>query len=110
MSEQASLFDQTEANRRKVAAMENLEDRHEDWLYFARLEAVRIARIKGRVTADDVRAELEKRNIHPKHSNAWGAVFRDKRLVWTGKFRRSALPQGKGNIQRVWRLASEEVA
>jgi hypothetical protein len=110
MSEQIGLFDQAEANRRKVAALDQLEEHHEDWLYFARLEAVRIARIKGTVTADDVRAELYRRGITPKHHNAWGAVFRDKRLVWTGKFRKSALPQGKGNMQRVWRLAIEEAA
>ncbi len=73
------------------------------WLEVARWTAREVCSREGTVTADDVREVLYEAGIYPAHPNAWGAVFRCG-FVWTGEWRVSAVPEGHGNLQRVWRV------
>ena len=66
-----------------------------------------LCRQKGKITADDLREEAEKRGLSPTHFNCWGAVCisrewkRDFRFVEYTKSRRVC---GHGNLIRVWEL------
>ena len=102
MTAQLDLF---EALAGKVAGMALAELHSRPWVDAARAVARRIALERGTVTADDVRALLYPMGLVPAHPNAWGPVFR-KGFVWTGEWRRSAVVQGHGNLQRVWRVAA----
>lgn len=101
---QPDLFDHAEALRRRDEGLAQVESAATEWLYFARMEARRQARLRGTVTMDNVRAELTGKGIEPPHSNVYGAVFKHKDFEWTGDYARSAVVQGHGNLQRVWRL------
>lgn len=99
------ILDRAAALSARDGVLRHMQARHATWLDAARMTARRIARQKGNVTADDVREILYPAGLYPKHYNAWGAVFNHADFVFTGDFRRSAVPRGKGNMQRVWRLA-----
>ena len=101
MNHEAQQFDLLEALRARDEGMKRVAENNEHFLDIARLTAKSIAGRKGDVTADDVRRECP---LDPLHPNAWGALFKTKSFQWTGQFRRSALVQGHGNLQRVWRL------
>lgn len=47
-----------------------------EWLMDMRAEAVRVARANGVVTNDDLRRYANKTGKQPRHSGAWGAIFR----------------------------------
>jgi len=68
--------------------------------------ALRIAATRGEVTADDVQYELAKEGVSVKAlGNAAGAIFRDRRLRWTGRMAKSTRIHAHGNLLRVWELA-----
>jgi hypothetical protein len=99
-------LDLEEALRRRDEALDRVEEQLPRFLDDARGTALRLAERFGTVTADDVREAFAEQGIPgPSHFNSWGAVFRDDRFEWTGEYRRSANVKGKGNMQRVWRLA-----
>ena len=100
-----SILDDAQAQSNKESALSKVASAHANWLGIARQEALAIAAVKGTVTADDVRAVLYTQGLKPDHFNAWGAVFRTDDFQFTGEYRRSAVPEGKGNMQRVWRAA-----
>ena len=81
---------------------------HEEFVKCAREVAVVLATRHGHVTADMLREVLAVYDIEPQHYNAWGSVFKDSRLEWSGEFRTSRLVQGHGNQQRVWVLRRSE--
>ncbi len=90
------------ARRDRILAY--MAEHHATWIDVARRTARHLASRNGAVTADDVREFLYAAEIRPKHYNAWGSVFKGGDFEWTGEFRQSAVPEGKGNLQRVWRL------
>ena len=99
---QAELnFDIDQAMTARDEGMKQVEQNNARFMFVARETAKRIARRRGTVTADDVRAECP---FEPRHHNAWGPVFCTKDFEFTGERRRSKLKQGHGNEQRVWRL------
>ncbi len=100
----SDILDLEAALTARDTALARMEKAHSAWISAARVVAKRIAKRTGEVTADDVRAVLYPR-LKPAHYNAWGAVFRHSDFEFTGQFKRSAVPKGKGNMQRVWRLA-----
>lgn len=75
---------------------------NEQFLKVARAIAKQLCAERGAITMDDVRAACD---LLPLHPNAWGSVFKDRAFQPTGEYRRSALVQGHGNRQMVWRLA-----
>ena len=99
---QLDLF---QARKAKANGIARVSSSNSTWLRTARAVACRIASERGEVTADDVREVLYKMGLKPRHYNAWGAVFQNKDLRWTGRFKQSAVVEGHGNLQRVWELA-----
>lgn len=97
-------FDIFEARKQRDEGLKQVAANNQDFLKQARGTARLIAQTKGTVTADDVRNGCPLIPIHP---NAWGAVFKSKEFEWTGRYKQSALVQGHGNMQRVWRLAND---
>lgn len=95
------LFDGIAALAAKDEALDAHEERQSGWLQRARAAAWRIAKSRGTVTADDVRHEVG----DPPSPNVMGALFRSSEFTWTGHWQRSELVRGKGNMQRVWRVA-----
>jgi hypothetical protein len=81
-------------------------ERHR-WVDDARLAAERICLyhrfdsiIQGWVTSDDLHDVMES----PPHDNCYGAIFKDKRFVWTGEWVQSKRPEAHARVIRVWRL------
>ena len=72
-----NLFDQLdEAERRKELGMSMAARTSEDWLYWARRNAVRLSCRNGSVSAADIRYLCEEHNYWPPSENAWGSLFR----------------------------------
>lgn len=96
-------FDLNLAERGAIYGIRRVEENNQKFLKAARSIAENRCRVSvtRTVTADDVRKYCP---CQPKHYNAWGAVFRDKRFIFAGEMRKSQLVQGHGNLQRVWRL------
>lgn len=96
-------FDLNLAERGARYGIRRVEENNQLFLKTARAIAANRCRVSvtGTVTCDDVRKVCP---VDPKHHNAWGAIFRDKRFIFTGETRKSELTQGHGNLQRVWRL------
>ena len=99
-------FDIRAALIAKAAGMDRVAANNRDFLDLAREAARMVCRQKGSCTADDLRELwLNPELPQPTHYNAWGCVFRHPDFRWTGAYRTSALISGRGNQQRVWRLA-----
>ncbi len=94
-------FDLQAARDARDEGIGKVASSNQEFLKHARFMAKEMAAVAGEVTADDVRRNVL---LYPLHPNAWGAVFKDKRFVWTGRYKQSAQVQGHGNMQRVWRL------
>jgi hypothetical protein len=92
-------FDLLAACQARDEGIRRVAENNQEFLVEAREVALRIAKRKGTVTADEVRRECE---LTPLHPNAYGAIFKSPKFKWTGSYRRSALVQGHGNLQRVW--------
>lgn len=84
------------------AAIKVIETTRHDWLSAARKEAVKIARRRGRVTINDVRAKV----TLPKgmHHNSWGAVLKCKELKAVG-YDQAHHPAAHARVVRVYQLA-----
>lgn len=95
------VFSLPEAIAQKDQGIRQVAQNNQHFLEVARDLARKLARLYGEITADDVRKQM---SLEPLHYNSWGAVFQGKEWLWTGRFRRSELVQGHGNLQRVWRL------
>lgn len=103
--DQPTLFDAAAAQAGRDEGIARVASRNAAFMEYARRHAVVVATTRGEVTADTLREWLDGSRIVPSHFNAWGAVFSNHpRLVWSGRFRKSRLPQGHGNMQRVWVL------
>ncbi len=77
-------------------------ERH-SWVDMARAWAERYCRGGGMhtVTSDDIHHVMGT----PPHDNCYGAIFKDKRFVWTGEWVQSKRPEAHARMIRVWRLA-----
>lgn len=102
MTQQMRL-DLTEGRRRRDVGKAQAAAKWAPWLASTREVAVRIARQKGTVTADDLRAAGI---VEPPGAsyNVWGSVFNDDRFVDNG-FIRSKRPEAHANLLHEWRLA-----
>jgi hypothetical protein len=101
VSQYQHQFDLTEALKAQDQGVALVAKNNAEFLDVARKTARQIAAKHGVVTADDVREVCP---MQPRHSNAWGALFRERGWRHTGEFRKSRLVQGHGNLQRVWRF------
>jgi hypothetical protein len=71
----------------------------------ARSIALEYAARHGTVTADDVQRVWVERGggVHDL-GNATGAIFRDERFEFTGRYIKSVRIHGHGNLLRIWKL------
>lgn len=104
MSDQLEM-NLTQARELRDVGIRTVAENNAEFLEAARACAKLICEGKGTVTSDDVREGCTKL---PLHENAWGAVFKSKEFVFTGKYRQSSLVSRRGGMQRVWRLAPGE--
>lgn len=100
---QLELGDQlAEAERRKAEGMARAADTSEDWLAWARREAVRLSAKNGQVSAVEIRALCERDNYWPPSPNAWGSLF--KLPGWEHvDWRKAEHAQGHARHVKVWR-------
>ena len=91
----------TEAITLTVQGIRQVAEKHKEVLEVARNIARSLAISKYEITSDDVRRECK---LQPLHPNAWGAVFRDPAVKWTGKFSKSHIVSRHAGLQRIWRL------
>ena len=77
-------------------------ERH-GWVDSVRGVAEAFCRVRGTATTDDIHSVMNAEP--PPHPNCWGALFKDKRFVWTGDWVRSQRPEAHARMIRVWRLA-----
>ena len=88
--------------RLKQRGIDAVEESNFDWVSFMRELAQTHSDIYGSVTADNVRNVSEKTARHPKHPNAYGAVFKGKGWKAIG-YTQSQHPSNHGRTIRVWR-------
>ena len=63
-----------------------------------------VARRDGDVDADRIWRYCQVHGIEVERGNVWGSIFRGKEWIWTGRHRKSTVPQRHGNEIRVWAL------
>lgn len=100
---QRSLFDVVETKRRRDNGISGAARKHGLWLELTREKAVEIARDKGTVCADCLRAAGVETPFDAS-PNVWGAVFNDPRFVFAA-YTHSLRPEAHHNLIRSWRLA-----
>jgi hypothetical protein len=99
-----TLFDPTEAERRKAVGKALAADRRSELLTAARGFAAFIASNGSTVTSDDVASLMAFSGLdYTELGNAAGSVF-DEKFVWTGTVVPSRRPASHGRLIRVWRL------
>ena len=101
---QLSFFDIEEGRGRQSDGLASIESNHAAWLLQMRAHARAVCYAFGHVTADDLRAYADERRLWPTHSNAWGAVFKEKGWECTGRVY-SAYVSNHGREIKRWRWA-----
>ena len=98
--DQGDEFDREKARGARDRGIAKVAANNGEFLVEARACALDILQRQPTIVMDDVRRTCL---LSPAHHNAWGAVFKTKDFIWTGRYRQSALVQGHGNMQREWR-------
>lgn len=102
------IFNLAEGDRRRDSGVDQAADAYcrRTLISAARNIAIEIADERGSVTADDVFAEMDRRNLKPELlGNAAGSLFRGKEFVFLGDWKRSARTTNHARMNRVWYLA-----
>lgn len=95
-----TLFDVARAREARDAGISQVAWNKDEWLAYVRERALRIINMNGVVTADDLRIHCPTpEGFHP---NIWGAVFKDKRFKWTGRYTTSSKVSSHARVIRVW--------
>jgi len=100
MTQAALVFDLDEAERLKADGMAVAADSQRSMLEEARSVAVRIARERGVVTADDVFRAIPGLVLGP----AAGSLFRGGPWICTGQWKKSERVSNHARAIRVWML------
>jgi hypothetical protein len=101
-----------------------VEDKNSDWVRLLRAKAVEIAIEHGEVHIDDLRRFADAEGLAPEqfcdkcleggcdrlHKNAWGAVFRGKNWIFTGRYRKSEYTTNHTRECKVWMYADHSRA
>ena len=98
-----NIFDEFEAQQEKERGMEKAAKAREELLFTARDIAVKIAKAKGTVTADDVGKEMHRLGYNLLGPAA-GSLFKLEIFEFTGEFVESSKKSNHGRLLRVWRL------
>ena len=97
------IFDAAGARAARDRGITQAADGKAAWLEDVRQYALSIIDQRGEVTSDDLRRRFTLEAGW--HFNTWGAVFKDRRFAWTGRYATSAIVAGHGNQIRIWRRA-----
>jgi hypothetical protein len=99
-----TLFDYAQSKQRRDEGMKTASDGRKDILNRVRSIAGNLARIYGKVTADDVRKEYEYRGGNWSDlGNAAGSIFKGKQWECVG-FENSTVTTSHARALRVWKL------
>jgi len=85
----------------KPAGQAQVEGNNLAFVRELREEAIRLVRINGSVTAEELRAYAEVHGLEPTHPNAYGGVFRGPGWRVIGR-RRSRWPSAHAREIKVW--------
>lgn len=96
----------SEGELKKQIGLSLVAQGSEEFLEVMRAEAKRIARVRGQVSADDLRPIAKNLGIEPHHPNAWGALFRGSDWIRIG-FKNSTCGSRRAGMVAVWKLRSE---
>ena len=96
------IFDIIKGIEKRDHALGALESKHGAWVSWARAVAKEVSKIKGQVTADDIRKACVAADYWPGNLNAMGAVFKEK--GWEGiGYCKSTYAANKARVQCIWR-------
>ena len=99
-----TLFDYAESTKNRDQGMESATQGRAEILTRVKTLAQHIARINGKVTADDVRREFEYRGGNwSELGNAAGSIFKGKNWNCVG-FENSSVATSHARALRVWVL------
>ena len=99
-----TLFDYAASKQLRDTGMESAASGRAELLKRARELAVRLARIHGKITADDVRKEYEYRGGNwSELGNAAGSIFKGRYFECVG-FENSSVATSHARALRVWKL------
>lgn len=84
--------------------MEIFERDDDLFLKVTRDFAVALCKLRGSVTADDVRRLYRRSYPHVQWRKAAGAIFKDVAFEPTGEYRKSTIKERRGGRSLVWRL------
>jgi hypothetical protein len=79
-----TLFDYAAARQERDDGVDCVTHHCQGFVATVRQRAIEIARERGQVTADDLRAWANDNGLVPHHPNAWGAVFSGKMFTCIG--------------------------
>jgi hypothetical protein len=94
--------------QKKEEGRNRVEAHNEEWLDWIRYHAKELARWTGTVTIDDLRKIADNFDRQPTHPNAWGCVFRNKRVWERIEYRPSKRPDAHHRPIGVWRLKEQD--
>ena len=90
----------------KEEGIKKVQEHNEDFVAIMKEKAMEFARENGTVSADDMRPVALALGLKPKHPNAWGAVFNDKRFTLYS-YKQSRVTSRHHGLIRVWRLSDD---
>lgn len=103
--EQLNIFDHAASVAAKELGIQQAAEHKRSLLEHARGHALRIAKERGTVTADDVAKALHDEGISIfALGSAAGALFKGGQFEFTGEFIKSERVHSHGNLLRRWRL------
>ncbi len=100
----ASPLDLAVGLRRQSFGITLVSNNNKVFLRIMRTEAVRLARIVGYVSTDELREYARDICIKPKHENAWGAIFRAGKTWKKVGHKKSAFVTNNAREIKVWSL------
>lgn len=83
---------------------DRVELNNQQWVYAMRTRARVISGLEGRVTTDDLHRYVNELG-HPKHPNAWGAIFRNNKALKKGTWHVIGYEKSKRKEARSRRIA-----
>jgi len=100
---QLSIFDIGSGLKGRDDGISQIISNNECFIATMRGIARIIARRKGIVNSDDLREVANEYGVKPKHSNAWGGIFRGSEWECAGRVK-SKLPSNHAREIRSWKM------
>jgi hypothetical protein len=94
--------------QKKEEGRDRVEAANEEWIDWIRYHAQEIARWTGTVTTDELHEIADSFKRQPTHANAWGCIFRNKRVWVRTDYRPSKRPNAHYRPIGVWKLKEND--